>query len=102
MIIITVSDVIVNAESEGSICGNGIVEDGEMCDCGRDANGGRVEVDPCCNCTSCQLPSNITCSPSQGPCCGTNCEFLDNTNMCRANTSCSTLTYCEYPLFCNS
>lgn len=41
-------------------CGNGIVEDGEICD-----SGGEVSIDPCCSTTrgECTLDGSYTCSP---------------------------------------
>lgn len=89
------------SENEGSICGNGLVEEPEKCDCGRDSNGERVTENPCCNCTTCLLPSGIMCSPSQGPCCNDNCEYADSSVVCQAESECSEESNCTYPLSCN-
>jgi hypothetical protein len=48
-----------------SICGNGIVELGEACDCHSNNCTGR---DSCCNGATCQLIANATCSGVE-PCC---------------------------------
>ena len=86
------------AENDGAICGNGVVEDIEDCDCGRYPNGTRVMSDPCCDCVSCTIPTtNITCSPSQGPCCDTNCQYLDSSTICQVETTCSAESRCKYP-----
>ena len=47
------SNVPKTVFSEG-ICGNGIVESGEMCDCGSKEPGACDNVDPCCNPQTCQ------------------------------------------------
>eukprot|EP00045_Choanoeca_perplexa_P012104 m.130737 g.130737 ORF g.130737 m.130737 type:complete len:1098 (+) comp15886_c0_seq1:197-3490(+) len=53
-----------------NVCGNGIVEEGEACDCGSVSN--CTDIDPCCT-TSCQLVGE--CSPANGPCCNANCTL---------------------------
>jgi hypothetical protein len=44
-----------------SVCGNGVTESGEECDCGQ-AN------DPCCVCSTCKFKPGATCS-NCSPCC---------------------------------
>ena len=71
----------------------------EQCDCGRDDNGERIEMDNCCNCNNCTIPGNLTCSPSQGPCCTSDCMFADNSTVCQGESECSAETNCSYPLY---
>ncbi|KAL4232593.1 Disintegrin and metalloproteinase domain-containing protein 10 [Mactra antiquata] len=63
-------------ESQVSVCGNGILEPGEECDCGV-----RCEIDTCCHSSNatqdnrCKLKQGAQCSQSQGPCCNiSTCE----------------------------
>ncbi|XP_033725849.1 disintegrin and metalloproteinase domain-containing protein 10-like isoform X2 [Pecten maximus] len=78
---------------EGSFCGNGIREEGEECDCGYvdDCD------EKCCNPrhekkrdSDCKLKPSYQCSPSQGPCCTSECEFITASinKTCRAATDC--------------
>ncbi|XP_043289218.1 disintegrin and metalloproteinase domain-containing protein 10-like [Venturia canescens] len=87
------------AEPQTAICGNGVVEEGEECDCGweEDCN------DPCCHPQRlhhapfeipCRLTENAICSPSQGPCCTSGCT-LRTGNKCRDDNG------CRDPSFCN-
>lgn len=46
----------------GPLCGNGIVDDGEACDCAG------TDCDVCCNPATCQLVEGATC-PATDPCC---------------------------------
>lgn len=86
-------------ESGMAFCGNGIVEEGEECDCGYEEDC----TDKCCNprrtgaaansdsCTRKSVNSvKYECSPTQGPCCTTECSFIsaaDNMT-CRTRTDC--------------
>ncbi|XP_048748711.2 disintegrin and metalloproteinase domain-containing protein 10-like [Ostrea edulis] len=112
-----VLDAVVNSRygktncfkaSGAAFCGNGIVEEGEECDCGYEDDCS----DTCCNARSnilnaaddtlkCTLKSKsgggkVACSPSQGPCCSESCEFRSSTNVtCRVSTECSSEVYCS-------
>ena len=63
-----------------ALCGNGVVEEGEQCDCGWEED---CEED-CCwpqrteavpGQKACTLRPKKDCSPSQGPCCTDSCTF---------------------------
>ena len=66
----------------GAICGNGIVEEGEDCDCGgeRNCNGNR-----CCNPTTCKFANGAVCDDSNDDCCSS-CQFAQNGTVCRRST----------------
>ncbi|KAM4740038.1 disintegrin and metalloproteinase domain-containing protein 10 [Anableps anableps] len=74
--------------SNQPICGNQIVEEGEECDIGHN------DTDLCCYSAretvgvQCQLKPGKVCSPSQGLCCGQNCEFKALGQMCNEETDC--------------
>ncbi|XP_044018112.1 disintegrin and metalloproteinase domain-containing protein 10-like [Aphidius gifuensis] len=87
------------AEYQTAICGNGVVEEGEECDCGweEDCN------DPCCHPQRlhhapfeipCRLTEDAVCSPSQGPCCMPDCS-LRNGDKCRDDNGCRNTSYCD-------
>ncbi|KAG0225958.1 hypothetical protein BGW42_003975 [Actinomortierella wolfii] len=73
-----------------AVCGNGIVEKGEECDCGTDAN---CAKDPCCDRKTCKLTPGSMCSNSQS-CCD-KCRFRPSTFVCRSATpTCSLVQMC--------
>ncbi|XP_037090955.1 disintegrin and metalloproteinase domain-containing protein 10-like [Pollicipes pollicipes] len=86
-------------EPQAAICGNGVVEDGEECDCGWEEDC----IEACCNPMRaapppgqppCRLRPGAQCSPSQGPCCNSTCELgygqqCRNDNGCRATSRCN-------------
>jgi hypothetical protein len=67
----------------GSQCGNGIVEQGEDCDCGGTSGCGN---NPCCNPTTCKFTANSVCDPTNEECCTERCRFLSNGTVCRQST----------------
>ena len=71
------------------VCGNGIRERDEVCDCGS-----AIEcTDPCCNASTCQLASGAQCS--DGPCCNSTCQFVSYGTPCRNSSGvCDILEYC--------
>ena len=71
----------VSTVSEG-FCGNGIVEDGEECDCGGTASCGN---NTCCNPTTCKFINNAVCDDSNEDCCS-NCQFASAGTVCRKST----------------
>ena len=66
----------------GQQCGNGIVEDGEDCDCGGTASCGN---NTCCDAKTCKFLGNAVCDESNEDCC-TNCQFSSSGTVCRAST----------------
>lgn len=76
-----------------SSCGNGIIEDGEDCDCGlRD-----FCTNKCCNATTCKLMNNAKCS--DGVCCDkSTCQIIDQHSkfICRHSKSkCDQAEFCD-------
>ncbi|XP_054468570.1 disintegrin and metalloproteinase domain-containing protein 10 [Anoplopoma fimbria] len=78
-------------ESGQPICGNGLVEDGEECDCGYSDQC----KDPCCfnaneaEGKKCKLQPGKSCSPSQGPCCTPLCTYKSTNDGCRLESECA-------------
>ena len=67
---------IPNMTQTGPYCGNGIVEDSEICDCGILG----VCRDPCCNARTCQLAADCI----SGECCNIDtCRFHGSEKVCR-------------------
>ncbi|KAI1825777.1 zinc metalloprotease mde10 [Xylaria intraflava] len=67
----------------GSQCGNGIVEQGEDCDCGGEVG---CKNNPCCNPNTCKFTTNSICDPANEECCTSQCQFASNGTVCRAST----------------
>jgi len=99
-------------KSDGAFCGNKIVEVGEECDCGFDD----AECQETC-CYPRQGPTTLSpeeqaawatekrckrkpfaeCSPSEGPCCESDCKFTDRSK----KTKCKHMDDCTEDAFCN-
>ncbi|KAM4548078.1 disintegrin and metalloproteinase domain-containing protein 10 [Odontesthes bonariensis] len=81
--------------SDQPICGNRIVEEGEECDVGHN------DTDLCCYSTrepvgvQCRLKPGKVCSPSQGLCCGQNCKFKPEGQICDEETDCQKERVCS-------
>lgn len=93
--------------TNGTFCGNKIVEDGEECDCGftldecaerccypRQISESDRMRDP--DAQGCKRRPNIRCSPSEGPCCDATCNFIQDTRtLCKLETECSFTSFCN-------
>ncbi|KAG8035466.1 hypothetical protein G9C98_006912 [Cotesia typhae] len=86
-------------EPQASLCGNGVVENGEECDCGWEEDC----RDSCCfpqrryppaEEKPCTLTPRSICSPSQGPCCTTDCK-LKFSDKCREDNGCRDASFCD-------
>ncbi|XP_015177253.1 PREDICTED: disintegrin and metalloproteinase domain-containing protein 10-like [Polistes dominula] len=86
-------------EPQVSLCGNGVVEDGEECDCGWEEDC----RDTCCfpqrryppkEETPCTLTPRSVCSPSQGPCCTPDCNLRFG-DKCRDDNGCRDASFCD-------
>ncbi|XP_060742213.1 disintegrin and metalloproteinase domain-containing protein 10-like isoform X1 [Tachysurus vachellii] len=84
-------------ESGQPICGNGLVEPGEECDCGYNDQC----KDQCCydanqpDNKKCKLKPNKVCSPSQGPCCTSECTYKSRNEKCREESECAHQGMCN-------
>ncbi|XP_053176465.1 disintegrin and metalloproteinase domain-containing protein 10 [Scomber japonicus] len=84
-------------ESGQPICGNGLVEGEEQCDCGYSDQC----RDQCCFSANeaegnrCKLKPGKICSPSQGPCCTSECTYKGQTDKCRAESECAQEGMCN-------
>ncbi|XP_061891855.1 disintegrin and metalloproteinase domain-containing protein 10-like [Entelurus aequoreus] len=84
-------------ESGQPICGNGLVEPGEECDCGYSDQC----RDQCCydanqpDNKKCKLKPNKVCSPSQGPCCTAECAYKGRNEKCRDESECAHQGMCN-------
>ncbi|XP_065302009.1 disintegrin and metalloproteinase domain-containing protein 10-like isoform X3 [Dermacentor albipictus] len=85
-------------EESQPICGNGIVEGNEECDCGYTET---ECLEPCCyarhnsvKAPGCTLKPGKLCSPTAGPCCDKDCMPMPTTKECDAETECRERAYC--------
>ncbi|KAJ2788474.1 hypothetical protein GGI18_002929, partial [Coemansia linderi] len=62
------------------MCGNGIKERGEECDCGTSAE---CAADPCCDAATCRLRAGAVCADSNDACCS-GCKLRAAGSVCRA------------------
>jgi len=63
------------------VCGNGIVEAGEDCDCGGSSQCGS---NACCDASTCKFKNNAVCDDSNEDCCK-DCQFASASTVCRAS-----------------
>lgn len=64
-------------------CGNGIVEDGEECDCGGTTG---CAGNSCCDPTTCKFTTGSVCDDSNDVCCQS-CQFAPTTKVCRPSVN---------------
>lgn len=85
--------------SNTAICGNGILDEGEICDCGWEDDCASLG-DTCCHPAEkanlgCTLKKKAKCSPSQGPCChAQTCKFKKSKFACGHQTDCQAESFC--------
>lgn len=72
-------NVTILSEKE---CGNGIVEEGEQCDCGG-ASG--CVGNKCCDGSTCKFKNNAVCDDYNEICC-TGCQFSPSSKVCRPSS----------------
>ncbi|KAJ1884682.1 hypothetical protein LPJ66_010492, partial [Kickxella alabastrina] len=65
------------------MCGNGIKEKGEECDCGTSEE---CKADPCCDAATCKLKPGAQCADSNDLCCK-QCKILKQDTVCRPRYS---------------
>ncbi|GJJ71610.1 hypothetical protein EMPS_03960 [Entomortierella parvispora] len=66
-----------------NVCGNGIKEAGEQCDCG---SPDECAKDPCCDGTTCTFKGNAVCDDLNDDCCN-NCQLAPAGMVCRSAIS---------------
>lgn len=86
------SAALTRVHPQGAICGNGVKEDGEECDCGSPEE---CAKDPCCQ-QGCRLRPTAECSDRHGGGCCQKCKIVRNTKTkCRPSRS-----FCDYDEYC--
>ena len=91
-------------ESMGPICGNGIIESGEECDCGSEEHCN--SMDPCCTPPNDTLPdapctirrsAGMVCSARSSACCQHDCQVTPASAVrrCHRATDCTEDAYCD-------
>ena len=91
-------------KSPTAVCGNGVREGDEECDCGSIATCNII--DPCCTpsdvsasnpdppCTV-RRAAGYQCSYASSPCCISTCHFSQPDKLCRVRGECTKDTYCD-------
>ncbi|KAI8622024.1 Metallo-peptidase family M12B Reprolysin-like-domain-containing protein [Chytriomyces sp. MP71] len=74
-----------------NICGNGVKEGNEECDCGGKDCG---QTDPCCDGATCKLTAGSVCDDKNDDCCS-QCQFRAQGFVCRPSTG-----ICDYAEVC--
>lgn len=85
------------------VCGNGVQELDEVCDCGTGSATDCAAIDPCCSTfadgdvNNCKAKAGTECSPRHfinGVCCKTDCSFEAQGTVCRAAGECTKAVTC--------
>ncbi|KAI8929350.1 Metallo-peptidase family M12B Reprolysin-like-domain-containing protein [Entophlyctis helioformis] len=74
------------------ICGNGVKEGNEQCDCGLASE---CANDPCCDGATCRFKGNARCDDKNDSCCS-NCQVSNNGTVCHSSTG-----VCDRTVTCN-
>uniref|UniRef100_A0A2K5M2A6 ADAM metallopeptidase domain 18 n=1 Tax=Cercocebus atys TaxID=9531 RepID=A0A2K5M2A6_CERAT len=74
------------------VCGNGILESNEECDCG---NKKECQFKKCCDYNTCKLKGSVKCG--SGPCCTSKCELSIVGTPCRKSVD----PECDFTEYCN-
>ncbi|KAG0374608.1 hypothetical protein BGX24_010180 [Mortierella sp. AD032] len=69
--------------TQANVCGNGIREKGEQCDCGSPAE---CALDPCCDGATCKFKGAAVCDDMNDDCCR-NCQLAPKGLVCRSAVS---------------
>ncbi|KAK3846493.1 MAG: Metallo-peptidase family M12-domain-containing protein, partial [Linnemannia gamsii] len=69
--------------TQANVCGNGIREKGEQCDCGSAAE---CALDPCCDGATCKFKGASVCDDMNDDCCR-NCQLAPKGLVCRSAVS---------------
>lgn len=80
----------INLISE-NVCGNGIVEEGEECDCGGVEG---CKGNPCCDPLTCKYTVGSQCDDTNEQCCS-GCKFAASDTVCRQSTG-----PCDFDQYC--
>ena len=89
----TIYQECLSETTSSAVCGNGIVEPGEQCDC---PDNNCTCYDHCCNGWTCQLETNAACSATDGCCDETTCSIAASGTVCRASLGpCDTAETCD-------
>ncbi|XP_062932802.1 LOW QUALITY PROTEIN: disintegrin and metalloproteinase domain-containing protein 18-like [Cynocephalus volans] len=74
------------------VCGNGILEPNEECDCGNEE---KCQFKKCCDSNTCKLKGSVKCG--SGPCCTSKCELSVAGTPCRKSMDpeCDFIEYCN-------
>ncbi|XP_041530504.1 disintegrin and metalloproteinase domain-containing protein 2 [Microtus oregoni] len=76
---------------KAAVCGNGELEEDEVCDCGPQGCGDQTP--PCCDPNTCKLPDGSVCA--EGPCCK-DCNMKPKGEVCRPpRGECDLAEYCN-------
>ncbi|KAL2913048.1 hypothetical protein HK105_207503 [Polyrhizophydium stewartii] len=74
------------------ICGNGVKEGNEQCDCGLPSD---CQKDPCCDGTTCKLKGAAKCDDLNDHCCS-GCQIVANGTVCHSSTgACDRTITCD-------
>ncbi|XP_074143405.1 disintegrin and metalloproteinase domain-containing protein 18-like isoform X2 [Sminthopsis crassicaudata] len=80
---------------EDAVCGDGVVEGDEECDCGPKEEYPMCKFKNCCVMETCKLKPSAKCG--FGPCCSSSCQFYKRGKLCRPKAS----EECDFNDFCN-